>query len=706
MVEPTEFGAQEEEGAGFTLSDVWGLLQMHRRVIVGGAAAGFIVAALATALMERQYAATSVVHLAPVAAKEVQLDGVQTDVTAAWNRKIDVATKLAVLESSALREKVVARYDALVDGGDGAPAVTPGMLRKAVEARERKGTELIDIAVQTDDPELSARLANLVADVFCDESMAGNIEAARSAREWLADQLEEYEQRIRDATIAKNAFERENGLAGSTTDGETSLASRMTSLNEAYGALATEVVIQETLVADYERLLREGRYQDIAKAIGESSPIVASLAERYATAAVERAEAEQIYLDKHPAYKKAQGQVELIERELRTEVGKVLSAERAKLEILRAKQESVVGAIGAGKDQLLGLQVLWGEYEHRRTELQNAKDFYQRLRARMGELELQSKTQFNRARVLEYATPPESPSFPIVWINLLIGLVLGLGGGFAVAFVREWLDDSVGSPVDVAAYLKVPFLGAVPKVLDEADEVGQALHTHLHPRSPVAESMRAVRTVLELNPLIDVPRRILVTSAMASEGKTSTAIRLAIAYVNAHRRVVVVDCDLRRPRVHKVFQGTRDLGVTTLLEGADVRALARETSVPNLFYVSSGRAGDRPDELLSAPTLGKVIDDLAEAFDIVIVDSPPTQVVADARLLSRYVDGVVFVARENSTPRSVLREAIVGMHQVGARVFGVVINAVDFSRQSTSYKYYNYGYHYTYQEDATESAAG
>jgi len=689
------------DASGIGLAEIWGVLQMQRHVIAGATAAVLGLVVVITVLMPREYTATAVVHLAPVAAKEIQTDGVQTDITAQWNRNIDVATKLAIIDSKAFRQRVLEGFRALNPDAEVARSV--GEIGRATDANSRRGTELIDIKVTTTDPEASAMLANLTAEAFQEEARNNNIDAARSARQWLAEQLVEYEERIRTTTFELNEFERQNGLAGSTGEGEASLDSRMESLHSAYGSLNTELVLQETLVKGYERLLNSGRYEDLAKSM--SSPIVDALVLRYAEAAADRARIAAIYGEKMPERRAADAKLEGIEKELLREVRKSLSAEKAKLELLRSKEESIVGAIGGGKEQILALQTLWGEYDKLRTERANAKDYYQRLRSRMGELELQSKTQFNRVRVVEAASAPSSPSSPVVYLNLLGGLIVGLATGFGIAFLREWFDDTVGSPVDVTAYLRVPFLGAIPKVEGVEDESRLALFSHDKPRSQIAEAARQVRTVLELNPAKRIPHRILVTSAVSSEGKTSTAIRLGIAYASSHRKVVVVDCDLRRPRVHKVFGGTRDQGMSTLIEGGELDDCARPTGVPGLSYVSSGRAGERPDELLSAPGLSKVMDDLSDAFDIVIVDSPPTVIVADARLLSRYVDGVVLVGRENSTPRSLMREGISGLQQVGASVFGVVLNAVDFKHRRTSYKYYGYGYGYTYDEELVEQPA-
>jgi len=694
------FEEQEEEGAGITLADLWGLLQMQRRVVLGALAACVSVAVIYSVLAERRYSATAVVHLAPMAAQEINTDGVVTEVTAGWNRKIDIATKLSILRSSPLRHEVLRRYEAL--GVEAAAPISAGALRAATDALSRKNTELIDITVTTSDPQQAARLANITAEVFRDEAMAANNDAVQSARKWLADQLEEYEQRIRSANEALTEFERTNNLAGSTSTGEVSLQTRMSYLQSAYGDLNTQLVLQQTLVDEYERLLRQGRYQDLAKAMG--SALIESLTERHAEALAKRAEVSAVFGPKMQQYQAANLAVEAIESELNQEVRKQLSAERAKLDLLKGKESNIVGAIGSGKDQILRQQSLWADYEQRKLELENAKVFYKRLRERMGEVELQAKTQFNRIRVLEAATPPNKASYPIIPLNIGAGVIAGLVLGFGIAIAREWMDDTIASPVDVSAYLKVPFLGAIPKLEDETDETRLALHSHHQPQSQIAEAARAIRTVLELRPSEQSPSRLLVTSAVSAEGKTSTAVRLGIAYANAHRSVVIVDADLRRPRLHRVFHGERTGGLTDMIQGS-TDSYVRPSGVDNMSYIASGRAGNRPDELLSAPSLSSVFDELSRQFDIVIVDSPPSAIVADARLLSRHVDGIVLVARENSTPRSLLREALSSLKQVGGTVFGVVINAVDFNQRRTAYKYYGYGYQYIYEEDPVEAAA-
>jgi capsular exopolysaccharide synthesis family protein len=256
----------------------------------------------------------------------------------------------------------------------------------------------------------------------------------------------------------------------------------------------------------------------------------------------------------------------------------------------------------------------------------------------------------------------------------------------------------------------VAFLGIIPKIPDETDETALALQSHRNPRSTVAEALRGIRTVLELDPTGAAPRRLLITSAVSAEGKTSTIVRLGVAFANLDKKVVMIDADLRRPRLHKIFGVDKDHGLSSLLAGARIDDVVRHTEVPNLDFVPSGLGGERPNELLASPATEKLLAQLQERYDLILIDSPPTVLVSDARILSRLVDGVVVLVREQTTSRMLVREAILGLEQVQARVLGVIVNAVDLSKRRTSYKYYSgygygYGYGYRYDRYYTDPAA-
>lgn len=704
-VEPT---ATHEQGMRLTLGDLWAIAQMQRGVVVVSLVVCFVIAAVYGTVATRKYTAVATVHMMTIAGQEIEADRVvDFDQYNRWNRGVWIATQLDVLESRPVREEILQRYVALgLNDGIELNDAALRMLREATETKVRQGTELLDISVTTEDPEQSTRLANITAHVFEDQSLNQRTDASRQSIEWLNKEIQDYDTRIREASTALLAFQRDHQMAADATE-QTSLGAVMGSLNSAYGDAHTERVKHETMVRNHERLLRAGDYEELAKDM--NTPLIVSLTQAYAGAVTNHAQVAAIYGEKMPQRRAAEAEIERIDDELKAEVQRTLAAERAKLDQLKAKEADLSTAIAGSKDEFLDVEESRADFEKLKLELQTASEFYARLTERRGELEMQAKTQLNNIRVLEEARPPKGPSAPNVPLVLAIGLGAGLALGVATGLLREYLDDSITSPLDVATYLRTPFLGMIPKIDDEQDESKLALYTHENPRSTVAEALRGIRTVMEMSPTSVVPRRLLVTSAVSAEGKTSTVVRLGVAFANLNRRVLMIDADLRRPRIHKVFGIERELGLSTVLNGdAELSSVIHATPVPGLFFMPSGRGGERPNELLASAAVPQLLDRLGEEFDLVIIDTPPSAILSDARILSRHVDGVVLVVREQSTSRNLVREALSGLEQVGARVFGVIVNAVDFGRRRTSYKYY-YGYGYRYDKyyygDRTDAAA-
>ncbi len=214
--------------------------------------------------------------------------------------------------------------------------------------------------------------------------------------------------------------------------------------------------------------------------------------------------------------------------------------------------------------------------------------------------------------------------------------------------------------------------------------------------------------MIEMNPSGPAPRRLLVTSSVAREGKTSTTIRLGVAYAQMGKRVVIVDADLRRPRLHKVFTGDNSVGLTSYLVGA-ARAsdLGVTTPVPNLSVIYSGGMTDHPAELMASQRMHELLAELDELFDIVILDTPPSVALSDAVTLSRLVDGILLVVKEQSVSRAVVKQTVAMMRQVEANLLGVVLNNVDLQRSGSKYKYYYAyrDYYSTYAPTADASKA-
>jgi succinoglycan biosynthesis transport protein ExoP len=373
------------------------------------------------------------------------------------------------------------------------------------------------------------------------------------------------------------------------------------------------------------------------------------------------------------------------------------------------------------KGQALDLNLLEIEYNRLRRTKDNVEKLYGVVLERTKESDLARMMRVNNIRVIDRPLIPGSPIRPRVLVNIAFGIVLGLGLGLAAALGRAVLDRTLKTPDDVEHELGIPFLGLLPvfggpsqsprygrkkKSRRQAQPVVvPELVVHEHPTSGIAEASRAIRTnLLFMSP--DKPyKTLLVTSAGPAEGKTTVACCIAVALAQAGQRVALVDCDLRRPRLHRIFHRPSDVGVTTmLLEGTATDAFP--TEVPNLSVLPSGPIPPNPAELFHSDRFRHFLDELSARYDRVIIDSPPVVAVTDATVLSTIVDRTVLVIRAFGTTKDLARHGIRSLADVGGKTVGVVLNAVDLEKYE--YKYYTYYYakegYYLPNEDRAEDA--
>lgn len=347
-------------------------------------------------------------------------------------------------------------------------------------------------------------------------------------------------------------------------------------------------------------------------------------------------------------------------------------------------------------------------YAQLRDELAQYQSSYTTALRSYEELRLTELQSTDSLTLVEEAEIPPAPIRPRVLVNTLLAAIVGAMLALGVIFLIEYLDDRIKSPQDLYAVLDAPLLGAVARMPSTGRKHKGAVNDENlivahQPRHPIAESYRRLRTNLRFSSVNEPLQTMLVTSAAPAEGKTTTAANLAVAVAQAGHRVVLVDADLRKPQLHKLFGLNKGPGLTdALLSEADTAFFVRETTVPNLRIVTSGSIPPNPAELLGSQPMQHLLQQLRQSADLVIVDAPPLLAVTDAQVLVNHVQGVLLVVNAGSTTRALLSNAAAALMQVEARLLGVVLNQM--VRTPRSYYYYDAYADYYATDDEPDAA--
>jgi capsular exopolysaccharide synthesis family protein len=435
----------------------------------------------------------------------------------------------------------------------------------------------------------------------------------------------------------------------------------------------------------------------------EMPTLLSDLRRSYAEEQRRLAELRARYQDTHPQVQQQSSKVEQLLRELGREFEAALSAATLRYSETLSDEQKVVGEVEALKQEGLRISRLEIEYNKLKRDADSLQKQYNVVLNRTKETGMVGRLRLRSLRVLDYARLPKVAVSPRLRVAIGLALVLGLLIAISAAFALDALDRTLKSHEDIETHLGLPLLGMLPRFVSAGrGRHPPDLYVAYHPRSTVAEACRAIRTNLMFAGTERRLRTILLTSSMAREGKTLSCISLGTVLAKAGERTLIIDCDLRRPRIARALGLGSTVGLTSVLVGeATLAEAVQPTLVEDLYVLPSGQLPPNPAELLNGSHFRALLAELAEQYDRVLIDSPPAVPVTDPAILSTSVDGVVLVVRHAATHRDAARRAAQHILDVSGNIIGVILNEIDTAAKG--YRSY-YGLYADYKSDYNESA--
>ncbi|NWF75700.1 MAG: polysaccharide biosynthesis tyrosine autokinase [Nitrospirae bacterium] len=607
--------------------------------------------------------------------------------------------KIEAHASEANSGQLLKQIDPLEDG------ISSGVIDtflKKVEVSPLQKSRLVNVSFISYDPELSANVSNAIGEAFIELNIESKFEATHQARAWLEKQLETMKAKVEQAEEKLNEYAAKNEIIfiektdeqGKGTQSENIVTKKLSELSS------------ELTEATSDRISKEALYKEIRSDDPESSsvimnnPLILELKKTLATLESEYNEQLKVYKQDYPKMVRLKEQITQIKKKIDTESRKLITSIRKDYEVAVKRENQLKATLESQKNKALDLNQRIIQYQILKREADTNKELYNGLLQRLKETGVSASLTASNIQLLDKAEIPKSPYKPNKKLNIMLSLVVGLLGGIGLAFFTEYLDNTIKTPEDIEKRVSLPPLGFIPDYSDKKENLAIEYVAHEKANSPIAEAYRSIKTFLLLSTGGKPPRIIMITSPIREDGKTTTAINTAISLTKSDAKVVLIDADMRRPRIHGIFSNSSKIGLSTFLSGNIEfgNDLIQKSYIENLYIIPSGPVPPNPAELLSSYRFRELLQALYSIYNFVVIDTPPVIGISDPLIISQSVDGVVMVVRSGKTPKEAAHEARRLLLGVNAKILGVVLNSINQSEMRYSH-YYHYYKHYYSNED-------
>lgn len=690
-----------------------------RYLILGSIVGALLLGLVVTLLMTPKYTASSTIEISREANKVTDFQGVEREASVADQEFYQ--TQYGLLKSRSLSERVATQLRLIDDpkfyklfsfsSRDPAFNIVNGRFPAAGRAtRQREAGEillrrlgidptrlsrLVTINFTSPDPAFSARVANAWADNFIQTNLERKVQATSYGRNLLQGQLAQLKDKLDESQrqlVGYASAQKIINLPAQSGDGKSTaersiVADDLASLN---AALAQ---------ATADRIQAEARFRQ-AGGPGSSSEALRNVAinnlrQKRAELAADYDRLMTQFEPGYPAAKAIQVQIQQLDRSISREEARVSGSLRADFNQAVERERVLMAKVDQLKLNFLDLRRRSIQYNIYQQEVDTNRALYDGLLQRFKEIGVAGGVGVNNISIVDPADVPQKPSSPRLILNLVLSILAGSIVGALLAFAFEQIDEAIADPAEVERRLGLPLLGSVPKLAS-----GTPKEALLDRKSELVDAYLAVQTNLAFTTEHGVPRSFAVTSTRPAEGKSTTALALATTLARAHRKVILVDGDMRSPSVHHLGGVGHERGLSNFLSGEDeIGALVFQMKELGFMAMSAGPIPPNAAELLTGNRLSLLISRLLDSYDNVVIDSPPVMGLADAPLIASRVEGVIYAVESHGIRASVVKTALGRLASANARVIGSVLTK--FESRKAHYGYgYEYGYSYGRQDPA------
>ena len=567
-----------------------------------------------------------------------------------------------------------------------------------LQVRPIRSSRLVEVSFTSHEAEFAAQVVNTLVDEYIEHNFETRYEATGRATDFLQKQLQGLKIEVEGSEEDMISYAREHGILHSPERKNTVLQ-KLEDLNKemtkVQAALilttATFEAVEKATVAALPQSLETELIISLQTQLFKSKQELASLSKRFGSG--------------WPDVIRVNNEISEVKEQLRQENFKAIQEARTEYQVAVRRYELLFNALEEQKQLANRLNEDLIQYNILQREVESNKQLYEGLLQRLKQAGVSAGLESGNIHVVDHGEVPSLVYRPRTKLNLALGLTLGLVLGVGLAFLTEYLDNTVKTPDQAEQFLALPSLGAIPSLEEVAEPElpskveGTAIVPYTATGSRMWEFYRSLRTSILLSSSGHQPKAILVTSSLSGEGKTTTVINTGIVFAQTGARTLLMDLDMRGPMLATYLSVNGDGGMSTFLSGnSDLAPQIRQTAVPNLFVLPSGPVPPNPAELIGSERMDEGLALLGKYFKYILIDSPPLLAVTDGLVLSPKVEGVVMVIRAGKTPRNVVRKASDRLHDVGAKILGTLINQADIENS----RYYYYYYHRDYGRYGTD----